>query len=87
LLAAKSPAVEASTNSRLACASATMRARLDGVLPGASGATTTPARSAPRKTNACITDGAPHSAIASPGTSPSRCSAAATRSMRASSAA
>ena len=37
-----------SVNSTLAPASASMRANASGVLPGASGATTTPARSAPR---------------------------------------
>jgi hypothetical protein len=38
----------ASVNSRRAPASTSMRANASGVLPGASGATTTPARSAPR---------------------------------------
>ena len=45
-------AAAASTNSMRASASAIMRARLAGVEPGASGATATPARNAPRKTAA-----------------------------------
>ena len=50
----------------LACASSTMRARLAGVELGASGATTTPARKAPRKTAAYSIDELAQIAIASP---------------------
>jgi hypothetical protein len=45
-------AAEASLNRMRASASEIMRARLAGVEPGASGATATPARSAPRNTAA-----------------------------------
>jgi hypothetical protein len=42
----------ASASSRRGCASASIEAKLCGVTEGASGATATPARSAPRKTAA-----------------------------------
>ena len=47
-----SSAAAASANNSIAPASSIMRARLAGVAPGASGATATPARSAPRNTAA-----------------------------------
>src|SRR6187549_3308627 len=52
----KLAAVPASTNSSFAPESASMPARLFAVSPGASGATTAPARSAPRKTAAYSTE-------------------------------
>ena len=83
--AAKLAAVPASTNSSFAPESASMPARLFAVSPGASGATTTPARRAPRKTAAYSTEALAQTAIASCGRTPSRCSAAAMRSISASS--
>ena len=50
--AAKASAVPASTKSSFAPASSSMAARLSLLPPGASGATATPARKAPRKTAA-----------------------------------
>ncbi len=77
----------ASTNSSLACASPSIDAKLSGVTDGASGATTTPARRAPRNTAAWRGELCAQIAIASPGFRPARCSEAATRSISASSSA
>ncbi|MCY1219100.1 hypothetical protein D9M72_310620 [compost metagenome] len=77
-------ATVASVNRMRAPASATMPARLSGVDDGASGATTTPARTAPRYTAAYSIEDDAQMAMASPGRTPSRASAAAMRSMAAS---
>ncbi len=78
-------AVERSRNKSLAPQSAIIAAREAGVEEGASGAIATPARKAPRKTAAYSIEVAAQIAIASPAPTPSRCKAAATRSMMASS--
>jgi DICT domain-containing protein len=87
--AATSPSASAalaSTNSRRASASATIERKLAGVTDAASGATTAPARNAPRKIVAYRAELRPQIAIACPARTPSRCRLAATRFISASSA-
>ena len=75
----------ASTNNSRAEASISMVSRLSALADGASGATATPARKAPRNTIAYSMELSAQIAMASPGPTPSRCNAAATSLMRASS--
>jgi hypothetical protein len=63
--------------------SASMVSKESGVAEGGSGATATPARNAPRNTDAYSTFAAPLIAITSPLRRPSRCTAAAMRSISA----
>jgi hypothetical protein len=65
-------ATDASTNSSVAPASATMVAMLAAVDDGASGATAMPARSVPRNTAEYSMDIPAQTAIACPGLIPSR---------------
>ncbi len=78
---ASAAAAAASRNSSGAPQSATIAAICSGVAEGASGVGTHPARSAPRNSTATSSEVAPRIAIASPRATPSRWSAAATRSM------
>ena len=78
-------ALAASTKRCRAPESATMAASCSGVALGGSGAATTPARSAPRNTATYSIDVAAQIAATSPAAQPSRCSDAATRSIRPSS--
>jgi hypothetical protein len=84
---ASSAATAASTKNRRASALAAMSAMVCGVEEGASGATATPARRAPRNTAAYSSEVPAQMAMASVGRMPSRCRVAATRSIIASSVA
>src|ERR1700674_2399525 len=74
-------ATSASANSIFAPQSASMARKLVGEDEGASGAAAAPARSAPRKLTTYSKEAAAAIATASPGRTPSRCKAAATRSI------
>ncbi len=74
-------AIGASRNRILAPQSASIVANASGVDDGASGATATPARKAPRKIAPYSTHEAAQIEMASPACTPSRCNEAATRSI------
>lgn len=84
---ARCAATPASRNRRGAPQSAIMAASCSGVEEGASGAAATPTRNAARKITMYSRQEAAQMAAAPPGVTPSRCSAAAARSTRASSSA
>lgn len=73
------PAANASMNNNLAPQSCTIAAKSRGVEDGASGATATPARSAPRNVTTYSAEDSAQIAMLSHGWTPSRCKAAVTR--------